>query len=84
MTKNIDYNKPTNVELSKVAANRDLDHWDPEDEHFWKKHGKKIANRNLWISISSLLCGFAVWLCCQNLHNLLGIGGVNILWPNMM
>lgn len=23
---------------------------------------KKIANRNLWISIPSLLCGFAVWL----------------------
>lgn len=57
MTKNKNYNKPT-----KVAANRDLDHWDPEDKHFWKKHGKKIANRNLWISISSLLCGFAVWL----------------------
>ena len=57
MTKNKNYNKPT-----KVATNRDLDHWDPEDKHFWKKHGKKIANRNLWISISSLLCGFAVWL----------------------
>ena len=24
--------------------------------------GKTIANRNLWISIPSLLCGFAVWV----------------------
>ncbi len=40
----------------------DLQKWDPEDEDFWESQGKKIANRNLWISIPSLLCGFAVWL----------------------
>jgi len=40
----------------------DLHKWDPEDEGFWESEGKKIANRNLWISIPSLLCGFAVWL----------------------
>ncbi|NIQ92997.1 MAG: antiporter, partial [Desulfuromonadales bacterium] len=39
-----------------------LDKWNPEDEQFWESKGKKIANRNLWISIPSLLCGFAVWL----------------------
>ncbi|TYO96683.1 NNP family nitrate/nitrite transporter-like MFS transporter [Geothermobacter ehrlichii] len=39
-----------------------LDKWDVEDEQFWNSQGKKIANRNLWISIPSLLCGFAVWL----------------------
>jgi len=36
--------------------------WDPEDEAFWASSGSKIANRNLWISIPNLLCGFAVWL----------------------
>lgn len=36
--------------------------WRVEDEDFWNSTGKKIANRNLWISIPSLLCGFAVWL----------------------
>ncbi len=36
--------------------------WNVEDEAFWESTGKKIANRNLWISIPSLLCGFAVWL----------------------
>ena len=40
----------------------DLTQWDPEDSRFWESTGKKIANRNLWISIPSLLCGFAVWL----------------------
>ena len=40
----------------------DLYEWDPEDEAFWESTGKKIATRNLWISIPSLLCGFAVWL----------------------
>ena len=39
-----------------------LDKWDVEDEEFWNSTGKKIATRNLWISIPSLLCGFAVWL----------------------
>jgi NNP family nitrate/nitrite transporter-like MFS transporter len=40
----------------------DLQKWDPEDTAFWESEGKAIANRNLWISIPSLLCGFAVWL----------------------
>ena len=39
---------------------QDLRNWNPEDEAFWANEGKKIANRNLWISIPSLLCGFAV------------------------
>jgi len=40
----------------------DVREWNPEDPKFWESTGKKIANRNLWISIPSLLCGFAVWL----------------------
>lgn len=41
---------------------QDLRNYTPEDETFWQNEGKAIANRNLWISIPSLLCGFAVWL----------------------
>lgn len=40
----------------------DIKKWDVEDEQFWESEGKHIANRNLWISIPSLLSGFAVWL----------------------
>lgn len=40
----------------------DITVWNPEDSKFWDSQGKRVANRNLWISIPSLLCGFAVWL----------------------
>lgn len=40
----------------------DIKKWDVENPDFWQQEGKRIANRNLWISIPSLLCGFAVWL----------------------
>ena len=39
----------------------DIAEWRPEEERFWESTGKKIAYRNLWISIPALLCGFAVW-----------------------
>ncbi len=35
--------------------------WDPENDQFWESTGKRIAYRNLWISVPALLCGFAVW-----------------------
>ncbi|MBN8530318.1 MAG: MFS transporter [Alphaproteobacteria bacterium] len=41
---------------------KNLSQWDPENPQFWESEGKRIASRNLWISIPSLLCGFAVWL----------------------
>jgi len=41
---------------------QDLRNWNPDDEAFWASKGKSIATRNLWISIPSLLSGFAVWL----------------------
>lgn len=36
--------------------------WNVEDPAFWETTGKRIAYRNLWISVPALLCGFAVWL----------------------
>lgn len=39
----------------------DIEDWRPEDEAFWEHTGKRVAYRNLWISIPALLCGFAVW-----------------------
>ncbi|WP_374337071.1 MFS transporter [Methyloversatilis sp.] len=39
----------------------DVEDWRPEDDVFWESTGKKVAYRNLWISIPALLCGFAVW-----------------------
>ena len=43
------------------ASGADIADWRPEDNAFWESQGKRIASRNLWISIPNLLCGFAVW-----------------------
>lgn len=51
-----------NTQDQAKVSGADIHQWDPENEQFWESTGKKIANRNLWISIPSLLCGFAVWL----------------------
>jgi len=45
-----------------AKRNADIHEWNVEDESFWQSTGKSIANRNLWISIPSLLMGFAIWL----------------------
>jgi NNP family nitrate/nitrite transporter-like MFS transporter len=39
----------------------DIAKWDVEDAAFWESTGKRVAYRNLWISVPALLCGFAVW-----------------------
>ncbi|OHB80378.1 MAG: hypothetical protein A2W31_02235 [Planctomycetes bacterium RBG_16_64_10] len=41
---------------------KSLERWDVEDAAFWQATGKRIAYRNLWISIPNLLSGFAVWM----------------------
>lgn len=52
--------KPSPTSLSKPKG-PDVNDWQPEDERFWENTGKRIAYRNLWISVPALLCGFAVW-----------------------
>ena len=39
-----------------------LNDWHPEDPEFWASTGKRIAARNLWISIPNLLLAFSVWM----------------------
>jgi NNP family nitrate/nitrite transporter-like MFS transporter len=39
----------------------DIADWRPEDAEFWERTGKRIAYRNLALSVPALLCGFAVW-----------------------
>jgi NNP family nitrate/nitrite transporter-like MFS transporter len=38
-----------------------IEHWDPEDETFWKETGEKVARRNLFFSVLSEHIGFSVW-----------------------
>ena len=50
----------TKQNISAVQGT-DISDWRPEDETFWESAGKRIAYRNLWISVPALLCGFAIW-----------------------
>lgn len=51
----------TNTTTNFAASTNDISDWRPEDEQFWESTGKRIAYRNLWISVPALLCGFAIW-----------------------
>jgi NNP family nitrate/nitrite transporter-like MFS transporter len=53
--------QPTGAAPRSTSA-ADIADWRPEDDAFWESTGRRIANRNLWISVPSLLNGFAVWL----------------------
>jgi NNP family nitrate/nitrite transporter-like MFS transporter len=50
-----------NPNAAVPTSGADVQDWRPEDDAFWNSTGKRIAYRNLWISIPALLCGFAVW-----------------------
>ena len=46
----------------KTVMKGALEDWRPEDPAFWEASGRRIARRNLWISIPALLLAFAVWM----------------------
>lgn len=52
-----------------------LAHWDPENEVFWEKYGKKIANRNLVVSIIALLITFCINTLAAQVSAQLGNAG---------
>jgi NNP family nitrate/nitrite transporter-like MFS transporter len=54
----MDMNTKQNI---NAVQGTDISDWRPEDETFWESTGKRIAYRNLWISVPALLCGFAIW-----------------------
>ncbi len=39
-----------------------LKRWEPEQPDFWRMEGSRIANKNLMISIPSLMLAFSVWM----------------------
>jgi NNP family nitrate/nitrite transporter-like MFS transporter len=52
---------PSRPEHSIPGRRHWIDCWDPEDEEFWARTGKKVANRNLWFSIFAEHVGFSIW-----------------------
>ncbi|WP_417433144.1 nitrate/nitrite transporter [Hoeflea sp.] len=45
-----------------AVQSRTLEVWTPEDPAFWAEKGRRIARRNLWVSIPALLLAFSVWM----------------------
>ncbi|MEU9220659.1 nitrate/nitrite transporter [Streptomyces sp. NPDC048376] len=45
----------------KARGGRWIEHWDPENETFWKETGRRTARRNLFFSVLSEHIGFSVW-----------------------
>jgi MFS transporter, NNP family, nitrate/nitrite transporter len=51
------------ADLETLRARRHvLVDWRPDDEAFWAATGRRIAHRNLWLSMPALLLAFAVWV----------------------
>ena len=45
-----------------TTSGHTLTEWNPEDTSFWEGGGRRIASKNLWISIFCLLLAFSVWM----------------------
>jgi NNP family nitrate/nitrite transporter-like MFS transporter len=55
-----------------------LTDWRPEDKTFWSATGRRIAQRNLWLSIPSLLLSFAIWQVWSVVVSKLPLVGFNL------
>lgn len=44
-----------------MSHSRTITEWNPNDERFWERSGKRIARRNLFWSILAEFVGFSVW-----------------------
>jgi MFS transporter, NNP family, nitrate/nitrite transporter len=64
---------PTAIESPRTASAPDsrditrsrgrwIDHWEPENEEFWQRTGRKIARKNLVFSIFAEHLGFSIWV----------------------
>ncbi|MBX3634242.1 MAG: nitrate/nitrite transporter [Rubrivivax sp.] len=45
-----------------MVAHPVIAEWNPEDRGFWSSRGRRVAQRNLWLSIPALVLSFAVWM----------------------
>ncbi|MEN8144179.1 MAG: MFS transporter [Gemmatimonadota bacterium] len=50
------------ADMTGSGGRRGIGRWEVEDDAFWAAEGRRIAIRNLLVSIPCLLLGFAVWL----------------------
>ncbi|MFE1775346.1 nitrate/nitrite transporter [Streptomyces sp. NPDC059008] len=49
------------TEARTRRGGRWIEHWEPEDEGFWRETGRRVARRNLVFSVLSEHIGFSIW-----------------------
>ncbi|MCX4696562.1 MFS transporter [Streptomyces sp. NBC_01408] len=49
------------MSATRSAKGRWIEDWDAEDEQYWERGGKRIARRNLFLSVASEHIGFSIW-----------------------
>src|SRR3954449_7407719 len=47
---------------SRRMSRAPITHWEPEDERFWESTGRRVARKNLILSIFAENLGFSVWV----------------------
>jgi MFS transporter, NNP family, nitrate/nitrite transporter len=47
---------------AESARHRWIEHWEPENEQFWQSVGRRIARKNLILSIYAEHIGFSIWV----------------------
>jgi NNP family nitrate/nitrite transporter-like MFS transporter len=45
----------------RLRAGHWIEEWDPEDDGFWQRAGRRVAHRNLLFSVVAEHIGFSVW-----------------------
>src|SRR5437764_14273187 len=54
---------PSDVEAGpSTRRGRWIEHWEPEDEAFWERTGKRVARKNLLLSMFAEHLGFSIWV----------------------
>ncbi|HEV2781279.1 MAG TPA: MFS transporter [Actinophytocola sp.] len=60
-----------------------IDDWNPDDEEFWARTGRRIARKNLFFSIFAEHFGFAVWALWSVVVINLGNAGLSMTLAEM-
>jgi NNP family nitrate/nitrite transporter-like MFS transporter len=55
-----------------------IDHWTPEDPAFWAATGRRVARRNLLLSVAAEHLGFSIWVLWTIVVLNLGNAGIQL------
>jgi NNP family nitrate/nitrite transporter-like MFS transporter len=64
--------------MSAASKSHWIDRWEPEDPKFWESKGRRIARRNLVLSIFAENIGFSIWVLWTIVVINLGNAGIEM------